>query len=115
MKRTPLRRRSKSTEKWNKLYLAEKMCRIADGQVWCQHCHSACGILDGHHYWTNRVKANALRFVILGRGCHSRTNSTLRALGLLAEVNGTFSTTHPAVEAAEARFAELMSNMEGGG
>jgi hypothetical protein len=112
MKRTRLKPRSKSTEKWMKLYLAEKMRRNSDGQDCCQHCKSNCGWLQGHHYFTNRIGPNMLRFVVLGAGCHSRTNYTLRELGLLAEVNGTFSTFHPAVTWAEERYSQLMETLK---
>ena len=94
-----------------KLYRAEKALRIADGQV-CQNCKTVCGVLQGHHYWTNRIRANVLRFVILGQRCHGNTNLRLRMAGLLAWPNGTFSASHPAVVRAEERYSELMETIK---
>ena len=80
----------------------------------CQYCFGEGEQLHGHHYWTNRIDANKLRFVILCNFCHANTNRWLRDRGLLAEVNGIFSVAHPAVVAAEARFQEMKATLEGG-
>ncbi len=112
MKRTPLRRRSKATEKWERLERKELALRLQTIKD-CQRCNAPCGKLDPHHYSGSRRNANRLRFVIIGRVCHDWIHAhanLARVFGWLAHVNGSLSPNHT-IAIAEKRYTELMEQL----
>ena len=118
MKKTPLRRRSKITEKWARLYSAELANRLKRFST-CQRCGYKQS-QDGHHFAGSRRGKNILRFVVLCRNCHDSIHAhpnAARDAGWLAYVNGYLHADNDAVAAAEKRYAELMEQLteKGGG
>ena len=107
MRRRGLRPKRKGADPISKLYGREVRRRRYEGGY-------RAGQWDPHHP-AGRAGKNKLFFVMVPRGLHDRIHAdpkTARAEGWLAEINGTFRVSQPAVMRALERWQELLTELD---